>query len=176
MSSKTSMFARQQLETATKELFYVRTVPRCCRTVSESQFVARVEAGSNTSTVALLIVGGDEKGTYAWGYKLTTLFRGDINTGPPVSGSRESETVKCGHESHGTRTWEWLPHTRASSNCKQQFHPEKMLHKDCNATVQLKKIAGRESLGASHQDELIGGKPPVANWFWLSESVWQEML
>jgi hypothetical protein len=38
-----------------------------------------MEAGSNTSTVALRVVGGDEKGNL------------------------ESETVKYGHESHGTR-------------------------------------------------------------------------
>jgi hypothetical protein len=44
----------------------------------------RVEASSNTSTVALRVVGGDEKGSF------------------------ESETVKYGHEYHGTRTWEWL--------------------------------------------------------------------
>jgi hypothetical protein len=40
----------------------------------------RVEAGSNTSTVTLRVVGGDEMG------------------------SLESETVKYGHESYGTRT------------------------------------------------------------------------
>jgi hypothetical protein len=40
---------------------------------------SRVEAGSNTSTVALRVVGGDGKG------------------------SLESETVKYGHESHGTQ-------------------------------------------------------------------------
>jgi hypothetical protein len=40
----------------------------------------RVEAGSNTSTVTLRVVGGDEKG------------------------SHESETVKYGHESYETRT------------------------------------------------------------------------
>jgi hypothetical protein len=44
----------------------------------------RVEAGSNTSTVTLRVVGGDEKG------------------------SLESEKVKYDHESHGTRTREWL--------------------------------------------------------------------
>jgi hypothetical protein len=44
----------------------------------------RVEAGSNTSTVALREIGGD-KGR-----------------------SLESETVKYGRESHGTRTREWL--------------------------------------------------------------------
>jgi hypothetical protein len=42
--------------------------------------VTRVEAGSNTSTVTLLVVGGDKKG------------------------SLESETVKYGHESYGLRT------------------------------------------------------------------------
>jgi hypothetical protein len=46
--------------------------------------VTRVEAGSNTSTVAPRVVGGDEKG------------------------SLESETVKYGSNSHGTRTREWL--------------------------------------------------------------------
>jgi hypothetical protein len=29
------------------------------------------------------------------------------------------------------------------------------------ASIQLKKIAGRESQGACRQDELIGGKPPI---------------
>jgi hypothetical protein len=42
--------------------------------------LARVEAVSNTSTVTLRVVGGDEKG------------------------SLESETVKYGHETYGTRT------------------------------------------------------------------------
>jgi hypothetical protein len=41
-----------------------------------------VEAGSNTSTVALRVVGGDE------------------------NGSLKSETVKYGQESHETRTRE----------------------------------------------------------------------
>jgi hypothetical protein len=40
-----------------------------------------VDAGSNTSTVALRIVGGDEKGTSDWGYNRATLFLGGINTG-----------------------------------------------------------------------------------------------
>jgi hypothetical protein len=43
-----------------------------------------VEAGSNTSTVTLRVVGGDEKG------------------------SLKSGTVKYGHESQGTLTQEWL--------------------------------------------------------------------
>jgi hypothetical protein len=47
-----------------------------------TESISRVEAGSNTSTVALRVVGGDKKG------------------------SLESETVKHGRESHGTRTRE----------------------------------------------------------------------
>jgi hypothetical protein len=60
-------------------VFFVRwSVPRL---YNASPLVAsRVEAGSNTSTVTMRVVGGDEKE------------------------SLESETVKYGHESHGTRT------------------------------------------------------------------------
>jgi hypothetical protein len=43
---------------------------------------SRMEAGLDTSTVALRVVGGDEKG------------------------SLKSETVKYGHKSHGTGTRE----------------------------------------------------------------------
>jgi hypothetical protein len=46
--------------------------------------VTRVEAESNTSTVTLRVVGGDEKG------------------------SLKSETIKYGHESQGTQTRERL--------------------------------------------------------------------
>jgi hypothetical protein len=46
--------------------------------------LTRVEAGSNTSTVILRVVGGDEQG------------------------SLKSETVKYDHESQGTRTRERL--------------------------------------------------------------------
>jgi hypothetical protein len=41
-----------------------------------------------------------------WEYNRATLFLGDknIRPGPTCWGSLESETVKCGHESRGTRT------------------------------------------------------------------------
>jgi hypothetical protein len=51
------------------------------RTSSSVVVEARVEAGSNSSTVALRIVGGDEKGTQCLGYNWATLFLGDINRG-----------------------------------------------------------------------------------------------
>jgi hypothetical protein len=41
----------------------------------------RVEVGSNTSTVALRVVGGDEKERSAWRYNWATLLLGNINTG-----------------------------------------------------------------------------------------------
>jgi hypothetical protein len=49
---------------------------------SQLEAVFQVEAGMNSSTVILRVVGGDEEG------------------------SLESETVKYGRESHGTRTGE----------------------------------------------------------------------
>jgi hypothetical protein len=56
----------------------------CVAVIKGSSFVhsrdPHVEVGSNTSTVTLRVVGGDEKG------------------------SLESDTVKYGHESYGTRT------------------------------------------------------------------------
>jgi hypothetical protein len=68
-----------------EERFSTRSVTRCFKqnhlAVADS---SRVEAGSNTSTVILRVVGGDEK----W--------------------SVESKTVKYGHGSHGTRTRKWL--------------------------------------------------------------------
>jgi hypothetical protein len=43
--------------------------------------LSRVEAGSNTSTVAPRVTGGDEKDPSAWGCNWATLFLEDINTG-----------------------------------------------------------------------------------------------
>jgi hypothetical protein len=42
---------------------------------------ARVEACSNTSTIAQRVVQGDEKGAQCLGYNRATLFLGDVNTG-----------------------------------------------------------------------------------------------
>jgi hypothetical protein len=60
------------IEELLEAVFSVRSVPRL---YNEGRL--RLEAGSNTSTVALRVVGGDEKG------------------------SLKSETVKYGRESHG---------------------------------------------------------------------------
>jgi hypothetical protein len=67
----------------------------------------RVEAGSNTSTVTLRVVGGEEKE------------------------SLKTETVKYDHESQGTRTRERLPgegHQRiykTDPSCRQSGRPTK---------------------------------------------------
>jgi hypothetical protein len=41
----------------------------------------RVEAVSDTSTVTLRVVEGDEREPGAWGYNWATMSLGDINTG-----------------------------------------------------------------------------------------------
>jgi hypothetical protein len=74
------MYPQKRLEYKNERCFprgsSLYVIPEINLEVSQS----RVEAGSNTSTVALRVVGGDEKG------------------------SLESETVKYGHEFNGTRT------------------------------------------------------------------------
>jgi hypothetical protein len=67
-----------------------------------------VEAGSNTSTVTLQVVGDDEKGTQCLGIKLGNHVPGRYKYGDLalLVGGLESETLKCGHESRGTRTRE----------------------------------------------------------------------
>jgi hypothetical protein len=66
-----------------------------------------VEAGSNTSTVTLRVVGGDEKG------------------------SLKSETVKYGRESKGTRTQERLrwrvpaAYTKTDPSSRERGRPQK---------------------------------------------------
>jgi hypothetical protein len=59
----------------------------------------RVEAGSNTFTVTLRVVRGDEKG------------------------SLKSETVKYGRESHGTRTRERLRWQEPAAYTKDKTRP-----------------------------------------------------
>jgi hypothetical protein len=48
-------------------------------------------------------------------------------------------------------------------NGRSILSPEEILYKDYESKRSFqKKIAGREFQGACRQDELIGGKPPVA--------------
>jgi hypothetical protein len=60
----------------------------------------------HNSIVALRVIRGDEKEPGSREYKWATLFLEKINTRkrPPGCGSLESETEKCGHDSHGIRT------------------------------------------------------------------------
>jgi hypothetical protein len=73
----------------------------------------RVEAGSNTSTVTLRVVGGDEMG------------------------SLKSETVKYGREYQGTRTREWLRWEDAAAYTKDRpvLWSERAHHKKKTVTV-----------------------------------------
>jgi hypothetical protein len=56
--------AVNQHATVEEAVFSVGAAPRLH---NEEKLKARVEAGSNTSTVALRVVGGDEKGTRCLG-------------------------------------------------------------------------------------------------------------
>jgi hypothetical protein len=55
---------------------------------------SRVETGSNNFTVAMRIVGDDEKGTQCLGYNRATLFLGGINTRNLLSRLREISNLK----------------------------------------------------------------------------------
>jgi hypothetical protein len=83
-----------------------------------------VQVRSNTSTVALRVVGGDEKGTQCLKYNRAKLFLRDINTGTWPSRLGESQIWD-------NIMWSWVsrdsnlrvtPLTRTSSNCKRQTH------------------------------------------------------
>jgi hypothetical protein len=75
--------------------------------------MTRVEAGSNTSTVTLRIIGGDEKG------------------------SLKSETVKYGLKSQGTRTRERLCWQGPTAHTKDRpdLSSERASHKNKTITV-----------------------------------------
>jgi hypothetical protein len=97
--------------------------------------VSRVEARSNTSIIALRVVGGDKKG------------------------SLESETVKYGREVHGTRTREWIRCRGLAVivNDRPILSSERMLYKDYDRRCSIEENkSGRESQGTRRQDELIG--------------------
>jgi hypothetical protein len=68
--------------------------------ISSPNFLPCVEAGYNTSTVALRVVRGDERGTQCPGYNWDTLF---LDLALQVEGV-SNETVKYGREIYGT----WL--------------------------------------------------------------------
>jgi hypothetical protein len=71
------------IEKQMRGVFSVGSVPRL---YNEDKLplllpVSHVEAGSNTSTNTLRVLGGDEKGTQCLGYNRSTLFLRDINMG-----------------------------------------------------------------------------------------------
>jgi hypothetical protein len=95
----------------------------------QAVLLSRVEAWSTTSTVALRVLGGDKKG------------------------SLESETVKYGRESHGTRTPEWLRCHRPAAvvNDRPVLSSERAPYINKPATVWL---VVNPQMGALFQDRL----------------------
>jgi hypothetical protein len=73
--------------------------------------------------------------------------------GPPDWGSLEFETVKCGHESRGIRTKEWMrwQGSAAVVNYRSTLSSERMLHKeyDCKCSIEKNSLAASlNGLGA----------------------------
>jgi hypothetical protein len=101
------------------ELFGVLAYLRSSRTYKRefipkfNSFITRVEAGSNTSTVTLRVVGGDKKG------------------------SLKSETVKYSRKSQGTRTRERLRWQGPAAHTKDRpiLSLERVTHEIKNVTV-----------------------------------------
>jgi hypothetical protein len=71
-----------QLHCKRANAFSTRSVLRCYK---EDKLRPHIEAASNTSTVALRVVGGDEKEPSAWEYNWATLFLRDIYKGTWLS-------------------------------------------------------------------------------------------
>jgi ribosomal protein S14 len=66
----TSLQRRISMQQQRTRCFLCGLRQKYMRTVAITQIVARVEAGSNTSTVTLRVVRGDEKGTQCLGVQL----------------------------------------------------------------------------------------------------------
>jgi hypothetical protein len=95
-----------------------------------------VEAGSNTSTVALQVLGGDEKGTQCLGVYLGHPVPGVYIYGDLAPGwvSLESETVKYGHKNDCAG--------EDQRNCKRQTGSlvrESVLHQQTRNGVTVRK-------------------------------------
>jgi hypothetical protein len=103
-----------------------------------------VETGSNTSTMSLRVVGGNEEG------------------------SLKSETVKYRRESQGTRTrerlwWQGPPaYTKDTRPLVRESAPQKQDH-NCQTVINIWSWAPG---GAWHQD-LLTYWPSVTMWLWL---------
>jgi hypothetical protein len=81
MAPQRSMFPRQQDNTEIiEETFSTRSVLRCYKQDQLAVAVTpRLEMGSNTSTAALRVVGGDEKGTQCLGHPVRGGYKyGDL--------------------------------------------------------------------------------------------------
>jgi hypothetical protein len=82
--------------------------------------VSRVEAGSNTSTVTLRVVGGNEKG------------------------SLKTERVKYGRESQGTRTQERLRWPAAYTKDRPVLSSERVPHTKKNGCELVARVFSRK--------------------------------
>jgi hypothetical protein len=114
------------------DVFSVRSDPRLFKRVNEnvSCWPTRVEAGSNTSTVTLRVIGGDEKG------------------------SLKSETVKYGRESRERQRWQG---PAACTNGRPVLSSERAPHKNqdrnCQTVINIRSWAPHQELLTDHQSQ-----------------------
>jgi hypothetical protein len=123
-----------QYATIDETVFYMSSAPRPVL-LTDPSTISLVEAGSNTSTVTLRVVGGDEKG------------------------SLKSETIKYDGESQGTRTRERLrwqgpaAYTKDRSVLSSERASNKKQDCNCQRVINIWLWAPDE---ARHQDILTG--------------------
>jgi hypothetical protein len=104
----------------------------------------RLEAGSNTSTVALRVVRGDQEGNQLLRYNWATLFLEGINKGTCPSAFGKS------------RIWEWLCwQGTATTVYDRHIYSLERLHKVYECKCLVGKNTGLGSRGSCRQDELI---------------------
>jgi hypothetical protein len=105
------------MEELLEAVFSVRLMPELYNeaAITKESFT-RVEAGSNTSTMILRVVGGDEKGSF------------------------KSETGKYGHESQGIRTRERLRWRGPATYTKDRsvLSSERAPHENKTVTIKEK--------------------------------------
>jgi hypothetical protein len=125
-----------------ERLFSMRPVPR----LYNASYIT-VEAGSNTSTVTLRVVRGDEKG------------------------SLESETVKYGREYQGAWTWERLrwqgpaAYTKDRRILSSERAPHIKQDRNCQTVI---NIWSWDPDGARHQDLLTDW---LTDWLTVSRNM-----
>jgi hypothetical protein len=137
---ETRLLPRQRISAQTsrncwKRCFLRRSLPRSYK--RGEGLASRRRRGKGNPVLRGIIMPLCSRGIY---------IRGDLAL---QVGRVSNLTVKCGHESRWTRTWEWLRWRGLAAivNDRPILSSERMLHKHYGRSVQLKKNAVHGSQG-----------------------------